>query len=410
MRKVKGFTSKLVHAERKQQPEYGAIHQPIHQSVLFAYSDAQDLVDVFQGKSSQHAYARQSSPSISCLQNTITDLEQGHACLVFSSGMAALTTLMLTMLKQGDHLLMSRFVFGNTNSFAQTLENYGIEVSFVDVTNIEDVARNIKPNSRMLFTETIANPVTQVADLTGLGKLTKARNIVFVVDNTMTPAYLLQPQNHQADFIVTSLTKYFGGHANALGGAVVDMGRFDWQKFENINDAYKKGDAINWAITQIKKKGLRDMGACLSSDSMHLLSVGSETMALRLDRSCANALQLANFLDSHPKIEKVYYPGLPNHPQHTLAKRLFKHNGAILSFSPKEGIDPLRLINKLELILCSTHLGDNRTLAIPVAPTIYHEMGEARRKSMGISENMIRLSVGIEDCEDLIADLEAALL
>ncbi|MCU4674280.1 cystathionine gamma-synthase family protein [Catenovulum sp. 2E275] len=409
MNKAKGFTSQLVHAERLQNLEQGAVHQPAHHSVLFAYKQSQELVDVFQGRSKNHAYARQSTPSVNVLQNTITQLEQAHASLVFSTGMAALTTSMLTLLKAGDHVIFSQFIFGNTNSFAQTLTQYGIEVDFVDITNHPQIKQKIKSNTRMLFCETIANPVTQVADIQHIKTLCTPQNIVLVVDNTMTPSYLFNGKQLGADLLITSLTKYFGGHGNALGGVVVDTGNYNWQNYPNILDTYKNAEPANWAITQIKKKGLRDMGASISSEAIHQLSVGSETMALRLDRSCASALQIAQFLQQHDKISQVYYPGLPSHPQHELAKKQFKHFGAILSFDLIDSIDCLEFINQLNLILCSTHLGDNRTLSIPVAPTIYYEMGLEKRQAMGIREGMIRLSVGIEDCQDIIDDLTQAL-
>lgn len=407
--KAKGFTTKIVHAERNQQPEQGAIHQPLHQSVLFHYEKSQALVDVFQGKSQAYAYARQSSPSTTTLQNTLVELEQAHAALVFATGMAALTTTMMTLLKAGDHILVSRFIFGNTNSFMDTLNNLGIQVDFIDVTSPSSVKPLIKDNTKLLFTETIANPVTQIADLHGLSRLCQAHNLLFVVDNTMTPCYLFDAKQFNAHLIVTSLTKYFGGHANALGGAVIDTGLFNWQTYSNIDPHYQQGDPKNWGITQIKKKGLRDMGASISSDAIHLLSVGSETLALRMDKACYSAMQIALFLQQHNQVKKVYYPGLPSHPQHQLAKDQFKQFGAIMSFDLVDKIDCLAFLDKLNIILCSTHLGDNRTLAIPVAATIYHEMGLTKRQDMGISEGMIRLSIGIEDHADLINDISQAL-
>ncbi|KMT63772.1 hypothetical protein XM47_17865 [Catenovulum maritimum] len=407
--KEKGFTTQLVHAERLQSPEHGAIHQATNQSVLFHYQNAQDLVDVFQGKSQAYAYARQSTPSTNSIQNILASLEQAHDALVFATGMAALTTTMLTLLKARDHVLISRYVFGNTNSFAETLTQLGIELDFIDVTDIDDVRGKVKSNTRIVFTETIANPVTQVADITEISKICNEFNLLFIVDNTMTPSYLFNAKAHGAHLIITSLTKYFGGHGNALGGAVIDTGLFDWCLFPNIYPAYQSAQVKNWGLTQIKKKGLRDIGASISSESIHHLSVGSETLALRMDRSCSNAMKLAEFLEQHPKVKKVYYPGLESHPQHLLAKNMFKYFGAIMSFDLSEALEPLDFINKLNVMLCSTHLGDNRSLVIPVAPTIYHEMGLERRQSMGISETMIRLSVGIEDIDDLISDLSQAL-
>ncbi|AWB67189.1 hypothetical protein C2869_12415 [Saccharobesus litoralis] len=407
--KAKGFTTRVVHADRHNNLEAGAVHQPLHKSVLFEYDNAQDLIDVFQGRNPSHAYARSSTPSMNALQNMICELENGQASVAFSTGMAAISAIMLTLLKAGDHILVSHYLFGNTNSFFQQLTHFGIEVSFVDVTDKQAVAEQVKSNSRLLFSETIANPVTQVADLQGLGQLCQQHNIVFVLDTTMTPSYLLDASRYGVDLITGSLTKYFGGHGNALGGWVTDTGHFNWTTYPNIADSYKKADPKLWAITQIKKKGLRDMGASISSDACHLLSVGAETLALRLDRICANALHLAAHFQRHPKVAKVYYPGIPQHPQHQLAAEQFKYFGGLMSIDLLADADPITFINELNLVLCSTHLGDNRTLAIPVAPTIYYEMGAARRAEMGISENMIRLSIGIEDLDDLLADFNQAL-
>ncbi|NTS77798.1 cystathionine gamma-synthase family protein [Catenovulum sp. SM1970] len=407
--KAKGFTTRIVHSDRQQQPEAGAVHQPLHNSVLFEYPDVQGLIDVFQGKSANHAYARSSTPSVVALQNMICDMEGGVSACVFTTGMSAISTCLLSLLKAGDHIIVSHYLFGNTNSFMQQLEQYGIDVDFVDVTDAANVQEKVKANTRIVFTETIANPVTQVADIEGINQICKQNKILFIADTTMTPAYLFDAKSYGVDLIVGSLTKYFGGHGNALGGWVTDTGNFDWQDYPNIADCYKKADTNLWGITQIKKKGLRDMGGSIASEACHLLSVGAETLALRLDKICANALNLAAFFRSHPKVAKVYYPGLPSHPQHQRAADYFKYFGGLMSIDLVEGTDCIQFLNDLQLVINSTHLGDNRTLAIPVAPTIYYEMGLARRQEMGISENMIRLSIGIEDLDDLIADFEQAL-
>ena len=257
--------------------------------------------------------------------------------------------------------------------------------------------------------ETIANPRTQVSDLDSLGTLCRERSLVYVVDNTMTSPYLFQPATVRASLVVNSLTKYIGGHGNALGGAITETGLYDWRTFANINDAYKKGDAKKWAITQIRKKGLRDFGAALGPEAAHQLSLGAETLALRQERQCANARALVEFLVAHPKVQRVYYPGLAEHPQHAKATALFRHPGALFSFELVAGIDAFAFLNRLQVVVKSSNLGDNRTLAIPVAATIYHEMGPQRRASMGIADSLIRISMGIEDVEDLLGDFEQAL-
>lgn len=403
------FTTSVVHADRKLNPDSGAVHYPIVNSVLFGYDNPQDLVDIFQGKQAGHAYARQSTPTTDALQLMVNEMEGGVGCLVFASGMAAITTTFFTLLNAGDHIVASQFLFGNTPSVLGTLQRFGVEVTQVDVTNIELVKKAIKPNTKMVFTETIANPVTQIADLQGIGQLCKQHNLVYIIDNTMTPSYLFKAKEVGASLITSSLTKYVGGHGTVTAGALIDTGNFDWTQYSNILDSFKQLAPQAQALTQVKKKGLRDLGGCLSSDSAQMIAVGAETLALRMDRACNNALALAEFLNGHDKIAKVYYPGLKEHPQHQQAKQYFKQFGAIISFDPVEGIDPVVLLTELNLVITATHLGDNRTLALPVASTIFFEMGLANRQKAGINENMIRMSVGIEDINDLIADFDQAL-
>jgi O-acetylhomoserine (thiol)-lyase len=403
------FTTTIVHADRKLNPDSGAVHYPIVNSVLFGYDNPQDLVDIFQGKQAGHAYARQSTPTTDALQSMVNDMEGGVGCLVFASGMAAISTTFFTLLNAGDHIIASQFLFGNTPSVLGTLQRFGVEVTQVDTTNIELVKAEVQPNTKIIFTETIANPVTQIADLNGMGELCKQNNLVYIIDNTMTPSYIFNAKEIGASLITTSLTKYVGGHGTVTAGAVIDTGNYDWLNYDNILPSFRTQAAHAQALTQIKKKGLRDLGGCLSSDSAQMIAVGAETMALRMDRACANAQALAEFLDAHDKIAKVYYPGLQDHPQHQQAKQYFKQFGAIISFDPVEGIDPVALLTELNLVITATHLGDNRTLALPVASTIFFEMGLANRQKAGINENMIRMSVGIEDIDDLIADFKQAL-
>jgi len=229
-----------------------------------------------------------------------------------------------------------------------------------------------------------------------------------VVDNTMTSPWLFQPRSVGASLIVNSLTKYIGGHGNALGGAITETGLFDWRKFDNLYDIYRQGDPGKWAVMQIKKKGLRDFGASLGPEAAHHIAVGAETLALRLERQCANAQKLAEFLVAQPWVNAVYYPGLPNHPQHARAKELFKACGALFSFELSHDVDLWAYLNALRVVIKSSNLGDNRTLAIPVAHTIYFEMGAERRASMGIDDSLIRISVGIEETDDLIEDFRNA--
>ena len=404
-----GFTSKIVHSDRRDPIEHGSIHKPIHTAVTYAYDDARDLAAVFQGKKSGYTYGRQVNPTVTALQDKITLMEEGIATAAFGTGMAAIGTTLFALLRRGDHFISSSYLFGNTNSLFNTFATQGIEVTFVDATSSDAVAAAIQPNTKLVFVETIANPRTQVSDLVGIGDLCREHNLIYFVDNTMTTPYLFRPKDVGASLVINSLTKYIGGHANALGGAVTETGLFDWSTFANLYDDYKKGDVSGWAIQQIKKKGLRDLGASLGPEAAHHISVGSDTLALRMDRICENAQRLAQYLDGHEKIRQVYYPGLPNHPEHDRSAALFGHHGGIFSIELVADVDCFDFINKLDLVICSSNLGDTRSLAIPVAHSIYFEMGPERRASMGIDDSLVRFSIGIEEIDDLLADFEQAL-
>jgi O-acetylhomoserine (thiol)-lyase len=405
-----GLTTRLLHSDRLGGVEHGAVHKPMHTGAAFSYGSARELVAVFQGEKQGPVYARQGNPTGAALEAKISLLEEARGTACFSTGMAAITAVFLSLLREGDHLVSSRYLFGNTSSLMETLRRLGIEVSLADANSSAEVETALQPNTRMVFVESIANPRTQVADLSGLGALCAARGLLYVVDGTLTTPLLLRGRDVQAGLVVHSLTKAIGGHGNAMGGAVCDTGLFDWSVFPNILPPYRKGAAAGWGLLQIRKKGLRDMGATLRAEDAHRISVGAETLALRVERACANAMQLARWLAARPEVQAVHYPGLPSHAQHERASALFGGRfGALLSFELREGLDPLDFLDALRLVIVSSHLADNRTLAIPVAHTIFWEMGPQRRAQMGIAEGLIRLSVGIEDVEDLQTDLEQAL-
>ncbi len=405
----RGFTTTILHSDRDAPVEHGSLHKPLHLSVAFGYRDARDLAAVFQGRQQGFAYGRQGNPTTAALEQKVSRMEGGVATACFATGMAAIGAIMLSLLREGDHIVSSAFLFGNTNSMFATLATQGIGVSLVDATDVRAVEAALTPATRLVFVETIANPRTQIADLKRIGELCAKRGLVYVVDNTMTSPYLFRPKSVGASLVVNALTKYIGGHGNALGGAVTDTGSFDWTRFPNIYESYKTARAEMWGITQIRKKGLRDWGASLSAEQAHHLAVGAETLALRMERACANAAAVAEFLAGHRHVRAVYYPGLPAHPQHALARELFSAFGALLAFELDPALDCFDFLNRLGNVVLSSNLGDNRTLAIPVAHTIYWEMGVERRQTMGIADSLIRVSVGIEDREDLIDDFAQAL-
>ncbi|MBO9355561.1 cystathionine gamma-synthase family protein [Bordetella petrii] len=404
-----GFTTTILHSDRQQSVEHGAVHKPIHTSSEFAYADARELAAVFQGKAG-FTYGRQGTPTTSALEAKITRMEGGVATVSFATGMASLAAVFSTLLRKGDHLLSSHYVFGNTNSLLGTLAELGVEVSYVDPTDVDQVRAALRPNTRMVFTETIANPGTQLADLAGIGALCREHGLVYVVDNTLTSPWLLQGRAVGASLVMNSLSKYIGGHGHALGGAITDTGLYDWSGYANIYDSYRKGPPTGWGLLQIKKKGLRDMGGTLSADAAHRIAIGAETLALRMAAHCSNALALARMLEAHPGVAKVHYPGLPSHPQHQRAAELFGQRfGGLLGVELADGVDCFDFLNHLKIVLMATHLGDTRSLALPAAHTIYYEMGAARRAEMGISDSFIRVSVGIEDQADLLFDFDQAL-
>lgn len=403
------FDTVNLHSDRSDKPEHGSLHKAVHTSIAFEYEDSRDLAAVFQGRKAGYNYGRQQNPTVNALQNRITRMEGGHSTVAFATGMAAIGSILFSLLRQGDHVISSAFLFGNTNSLFSTFTNFGVDVSFVDATDSAAVTAALRPNTRLVFVETIANPVTQIADLEGIGALCREHNLIFVVDNTITTPWLFSPRTVGATFIVNSLSKYFGGHGDALGGAVTDTGLYDWKDYPHLYDNYKTGASTGWGMTQLKKKGLRDFGATLAPEAAHTLALGSETMSLRVERASSNALALAHFCEAHPRVRKVNYPGLASHPQHARAGKLFRHFGALMSIELVDDLDCFDFLNRLQYVVSSSNLGDTRTLAIPVAHTIFFEMGAARRASMGIGDSMIRLAVGIENIDDLLSDFTQAL-
>ncbi|MEO7728553.1 MAG: cystathionine gamma-synthase family protein [Burkholderiales bacterium] len=404
-----GFTTTILHSDLESPIEHNSVHKPMHVAVAFGYPDARDLAKVFKGEMPGYAYGRQGNPTTAAVEAKINKMEDGIATVCFGTGMAAIAAVFIALLRKGDHVVSSSFLFGNTNSLFGTFGEMGCEVSFVDATDVENVARAVRPETKLVFVETIANPCTQIADLARIGEFCASRGLLYVVDNTMTTPYLYRPKQHGAGLVVNSLTKSICGHGNALGGAVTDTGLFDWTRFPNIYENYKQAKPAQWGILQIRKKGLRDVGSTLAAEPAHRIAVGAETLALRMERCSENAQKLAHFLAAHSRVTKVFYPGLAAHPQHRVAGAWFKTCGALMSIELAAGIDCFEFLNRLKLVISSSHLGDNRTLAIPVAHTIYWEMGPQRRAEMGIADSLIRLSIGIEDYADLEADFAQAL-
>jgi O-acetylhomoserine (thiol)-lyase len=404
-----GFTTTILHGDRQKAIEHGSLHKPIHTSVAFGYKDARQLAAVFQGREPGYRYGRQGNPTVSALEDKINKMENGYGTICFSTGMAAIGAVAQALLRAGDHVVSSAFLFGNTNSLWQTVAAQGVSLSMVDATAVANIEAALTPATRVVFVETIANPRTQVADLARIGALCRERGILYIVDNTMTSPYLFQPKEVGAGLVVNALTKSIAGHGIALGGSLTDTGCYDWSRYPHIAENYRKFPPVQWGMAQIRAKALRDFGGSLGPEAAHHIAVGAETIALRLERECANALALARMLAADERVAAVHYPGLESHPQHALAGELFRAYGSLLSFELREGVDCFDYLNRLRLAIPASNLGDTRTLVIPVAHTIFYEMGPERRASMGIAESLIRVSVGIEDSADLLEDFRQAL-
>ncbi|BDT67869.1 O-acetyl-L-homoserine sulfhydrylase 2 [Comamonadaceae bacterium OS-1] len=407
---TQGFSTTIIHGDRAFGVENGAVHMPVHTSVQYGFDKVEDLIGVFQGTlKGAYNYARQGTPTTAALEAKITKMEDGLGSICFATGMGAICGIFLTLLRAGDHLVASRYVFGNTNSVFGTLRSLGIEVTTVDATDAAAVAAAVQPNTRMVFVETIANPGTQIPDFVGIDTVCKAHGLVYVVDNTITSPVLFKPKSVGASLVVNALTKTIAGHGSAMGGAVTDTGLFDWSNYPAIFANYRKGDPRQWGLQQIRKKGLRDMGASMMSEHAHQIALGAETLALRVAHSSATAMALAQFLEAHPAVVKVHYPMLESHPQHARAQAHFSAGSWLLSFELADADACLAFINRLQIPVKATGLADTRTLIIPVAPTIFWEAGAEVRAQMGIADGLIRLSVGLEDAADLLADFAQAL-
>ena len=404
------FTKDVVHLDRKLANANGAIHAPVHPSVQYGFETTQQLIDAFQGKiKGVSPYARQGTPTTAALEAKLAFMEEGTGAVAFSTGMAAITATFMTLLRGGDHLIVSKYLFGNTASLLGTLSNFGVEVSFVESTDVAEFEKEIRPETRMVFVESVANPGTQVADMAKLGDLCEKHNLVYVVDNTILSAALFKPKRVKASLVIHSLTKSASGQGQSLGGVVIDTGLYDWSEYPNIDQSYRKNDPAAWGMTQVRKKGLRDMGGALSSAQAHQISLGLETLELRLNKLSETALEIAEFLEQHPKVAKVHYPFLKSHPQHGLSAELFSGASWLLSFELADEDSAIAFADALQMIIKATGLADSRTLIIPVAYTIFWEMGAEKRKQMNINDSLLRLSVGLEGSDAVIADIKQAL-
>ena len=420
------FETQAVHAGQSPDPTTHAVAPPIYQTVAYAFDSAQHGADLFDLKVPGNIYTRIMNPTQDVLEKRVAALEGGIAALALASGMAAITYAIQTIAESGDNIVSASQLYGGTyNLFAHTLPQMGITTRFADARKPESFAALIDARTKAVFCESIGNPLGNVTDFAALAKVAHDAGVPLIVDNTVPSPYLCRPFEHGADIVVHSLTKYLGGHGNSVAGAIVDSGRFPWAehaaRFRRLNEpdvsyhgvVYTQALGPAAFIGRARVVPLRNTGAAIAPMNAFLILQGIETLALRMDRICDNTLAIARHLSMHPKVESANYAGLPDHPEHALVQRYMggKASG-ILSFTLKGSggreagarfLDALRLFTRL------VNIGDARSLATHPASTTHRQLGAEELAQAGVSEGMVRLSVGIEHIDDLLEDLDRAL-
>jgi O-acetylhomoserine (thiol)-lyase len=339
-------------------------------------------------------------------------LENGIGSIVTSSGMAAITSVVLTLAKQGHHIVSSNSLFGGTYSFFnKTIKEFGIKTTFVDPCDHKQIVDAIRPETRAIFIETIGNPKMDVPDISMIAEIAEKNEIPLVVDSTVTSPYLIKPKDFGANIVIHSTSKFINGHGNSIGGVLVDCGNFDWNspRFEHFREYYEKFGVLAF-LAKARKEVFRDFGPCMSPNNAFLISSGLETLSLRMQKHCLNAKALAEFLNEHNKIKQVNFPGLNGNKFYSIASKQFKSLcGSLLTFRLKDKESCFKFIDSLKLACNLANLGDTKTLVIHPASTICVEFNEEERKKMGVTEDLVRVSVGIEYADDIIADFKQAL-
>lgn len=405
------FDSLLIHGGMEAGPA-GATSVPIVQSSSFAYETAEGLEDVFRGRTLGQVYTRLGNPTTEALERRLALLEGGGAAIATASGMAAITTAVLTILRAGDEILSSSSLFGGTFSlFRDTLSNYGITARFVDPLDLDGFRGAINERTRLLFVETIGNPKLDVPDVPALARIAHEAGIPIMVDSTVSTPCLANGAQLEADILAYSTSKYINGTGTTIGGVIIDRGVFDWNspKFPHFEPFYKKYRAFAFTA-RARKLVHKDVGACAAPFNSYLLTEGVQTLALRMERHCSSALTLARFLNDHPKVSWVSYPGLEDSPQYEVATRLYDGRyGGLLAFGTGDKASAFKVINGLKLAKNLANIGDAKTLVIHPASTICADYNTEEKALMGVTEDLVRVSVGIEDCRDIIEDFKQAL-
>ena len=417
-----------VHAGYSPDPTTKSVAVPIYQTVAYSFDSAQHGADLFDLKVAGNIYTRIMNPTTDVLEKRVAALEGGIAALAVASGMSAIAYAIQTIAEAGDNIVSASTLYGGTyNLFAHTFPQQGIEVRFADSRDPASFGKFIDEKTKAVYCESIGNPLGNVTDIAALAKVAHAHGVPLIVDNTVPSPYLMRPIDHGADIVVHSLTKYLAGHGNSVGGAIVDSGKFPWaehkKRFPRLNEpdvsyhgvVYTEALGPAAYIGRARVVPLRNMGAAISPFNAFMILQGIETLALRMDRICNNAMGLATYLSKHPKVEWVRYAGLPDHPDHEIVQRLMGGRASgILSFGLKsQDKDPraagARFLDALGLFTRLVNIGDCKSLATHPASTTHRQLNPEELAKAGVSENMVRLSIGIEHISDLEADLAQSL-
>ncbi|MDP6975353.1 MAG: O-acetylhomoserine aminocarboxypropyltransferase [Acidimicrobiales bacterium] len=420
---VHRFDTRALHAGQQPDPSTGSRAVPIHQTTSYVFDSVDHAAGLFNLEVSGHIYSRISNPTVAVLEERLAALEGGVGAVCTASGQAAMHLAVATLLSAGDHIVASRNIYGGTHQVLNlTLPRFGITTTFVDPRDPQAFADAIRPETRLVFAETLGNPGIEVLDVPAVAAVAHAQGLPLAVDSTFATPWLLRPIEHGADIVIHSATKFLGGHGVAIGGVVVDGGRFDWEasgRFPTLTEPYAGYHGITFTeefgpqalSMRARAEGLRDFGACMSPANAFYLLQGVETLSLRMDRHVANTRRVLDLLDGHDAVEWIRHPEHPSHPDHELAARLYPNGaGAILSFGVAGGREAgRRFIESVRLASHLANVGDAKTLVIHPASTTHQQMSAADLEAAGIGENLIRLSVGLEDADDICDDLDRAL-
>ncbi|MDR3346552.1 MAG: aminotransferase class V-fold PLP-dependent enzyme, partial [Campylobacteraceae bacterium] len=406
---MKGFITKSLHIKKHVKDAHGALRMPIYENAAYEFDSSEELSIVSAGKKMGHVYSRSSNPTVEDFELHIKALTNSIGVVALGSGMAAITTAILTLVRAGESVITTNRLFGHTLSFFQnTLPNMGVTVKFVDVLDEKAVEAAFDERVRLLFLETVSNPQLQIADLEKLSKIAHSHDVPFVLDTTMTPFYLFDAKKFGIDVEVLSSTKFISGGGTSVGGLIVDHGIFEWKKVKLLDKYYAKVGPMAF-LYKVRKEIFQALGAVLSPHNAYMQTLGLETMALRIDRACENALALASWLQGVKGINEVNYPLLSSSPFYELSKKQFKSCGSILTFEVESEKAAYKFMDKLQIIRRATNIHDNKTLIVSPYFVIYPLNSHEEKMSLGIKPNMLRLSVGIEDIEDLREDIAQAL-